>query len=154
MRKIIAVAAVAAALGGCANWPRTSDPDVFLAAPAGSKVVRFEGTVPVPFNTAYRNILRAARGCWSRTAAIGIFARPIIATGDVDIERQEATIQSGVIGGEVFAVVKLNGRGKETEIRAAAADTKGGLPGSTEIPLLPKWAAGEPTPCGTMKVFM
>jgi hypothetical protein len=147
----IALTFLVALLAGCANWPRTPDPDVFLDAPADAKVVRFEGTVPVPFNTAYRNILRAARICWSRSSPL---SPSIIATGDVDIDRQEGTIQSGLIGGNVIAVVRLQGREGQTHIRAVAADTKGGLPGSTEIPLLPKWAAGEPTPCGTIRPWL
>jgi hypothetical protein len=144
---------VALALTACAQWPRTRDPSVFLAAPVGSKVVRFEGVVPVPFSTAYRNIYRAARGCWARSSALGLFAPPIVVEGDSDPERREGLVQVSELGGDIFAVVKLNGSGEGTRISAAAVDTSG-LPGSPEIPLLPKWAAGEPTECKTQRALI
>jgi len=142
-----------AVLSGCANAPRSRDPSVLLSDTASTDVVRFEGMVDIPFETAFRNVLREARQCWARASMTGFLGANWTVENDMDPSRRVGSIyvsDKGLGQGYVFTSVDLTGVGDKTRIRGVAVNPRGGtLPGPPEMPLLPKWAAGEKTPCAT-----
>jgi hypothetical protein len=152
MKKLLIVLA-AAILAGCANAPRSRDPAVLLADTTSPDVVRYEGVVDVPFDTAFRNLLREARLCWARGSMTGFLGANWTVDHDVDASKKSGSIyvlDRGVGQGIVFTSVDVQGQGERTRIKGAAVNPRGAtLPGAPEMPLLPKWAAGEKTPCAT-----
>lgn len=152
MQKLLIILA-AAALVGCANAPRSRDPAVLLADTTSPDVVRFEAVVDVPFDTAFRNLLREARLCWARGSATGVLGANWTVDHDVDASKKSGSIyvsDRGMGQGYVFTSVDVQGQGDRTRIKGAAVNPRGGtLPGAPEMPLLLKWATGERTTCAT-----
>jgi hypothetical protein len=151
--RLAMICMAAAVLVGCANAPRSRDPSVLLADTTSTDIVRFEGEVAIPFDTAFRNLLREARQCWSRASLTGFLGANWTVDHDVDSSKKEGSIyvsDRGAGKGIVFVSLDVKGQGDRTRIKAAAVNPRGGtLPGAPEIPLLPKWANGEKTTCAT-----
>lgn len=152
MKYFIAIA-VLAALAGCANAPKSRDPTVLLQDTTSPDVVRHQAVVAVPFERAYRNVLRQARSCWARAGVTGLASARWTVDTDFDLTQRTAMIyvtDPGVWHGSVFTVVELRGQGEKTLIKGAAVRLEvGTLPGAPEVPHLARWAAGEKAPCAS-----
>lgn len=156
MRPTIAIALFVFLLQGCVTTlPKTSDG---LAATEREDVSRHRFEVPVPVATAYRNTLRKARECWQQATS----AVPLLVTTTFIVEADPydagvgfARIAMRQGGRMVMAVVTLAPAGDAaTRIEARAFVSPIGTSlGEADVPLMDKWALGQPVECQTKFLF-
>lgn len=138
-----------ALLQGCAtNRPMTG---AQLMSTQDESYSRHTFTVPVPVKTAYRNALAKARECWQTSTSIipGLMSMAfVLETDPFDPDVGYARI-AVVIPGQVAlaaATFKPQGNGTAIEARAKVSPIGTHL-GETDVPLMDKWATGEPVEC-------
>jgi hypothetical protein len=139
---------------GAQGAPERAQDKGFVEDHENAVVMRFQGVVAVPFETAYRNILRQAHSCWVPAVLRGSPDADRVLENELNRAAGEAMIvvSDPTMGpGVAFVSVRLRTDGARTHINAAAMKSTPGAPhlGSAEIRLLDKWAVGELTACST-----
>jgi hypothetical protein len=152
--RVAAVFTVLLALSGCVSAPHSSDPSILLNDTTSRDVVRVKETIDVPFETAYRNVLREARICWNRASVLPLIGAAWRVESDIDSLRREGLIYlvatSGGFQAEVTMSIELRAVEATTAIRVAAIKPPHGKAiGSDEINNVPKWARGSKTSCSS-----
>jgi hypothetical protein len=154
--RFAACAAIALVMGACGSVQPQPLPDrnPFVEDHSSAVVIRFQGVVPVPFETAYMNLLRQAQTCWGRTAIDDKSPARWEIRDDADLVARTASIilVSPAIGhGTAAASIRLRETPGGTHVNASALRSTPGAPhmGSEQIHLLQRWTLGERTACDT-----